>query len=84
MLQIIKIKEICIILLYYVCAITDGKLGCSSGGKVHQMLKKKKLDSTTISSIFNNRSVSTMFTYVPLRFSLLVYFIFRCTVEKPN
>ncbi|KRZ82465.1 hypothetical protein T08_3173 [Trichinella sp. T8] len=33
MLQIIKIKEICIILLYYVCAITDGKLGCSSGGK---------------------------------------------------
>ncbi|KRX56985.1 hypothetical protein T09_14207, partial [Trichinella sp. T9] len=26
---------------------------------------------------FNNRSVSTMFTYVPLRFSLLVYFIFR-------
>ncbi|KRY35854.1 hypothetical protein T01_12298 [Trichinella spiralis] len=38
MLQIIKIKEICIILLYYVivhyyCAISDGKLGCSSGGK---------------------------------------------------
>ncbi|KRZ82461.1 hypothetical protein T08_6922, partial [Trichinella sp. T8] len=27
------VKEICIILLYYVCAITDGKLGCSSGGK---------------------------------------------------
>ncbi|KRX32660.1 hypothetical protein T06_12266 [Trichinella sp. T6] len=21
---------------YYVCAITDGKLGCSSGGKVMQ------------------------------------------------
>ncbi|KRX44812.1 hypothetical protein T05_10714 [Trichinella murrelli] len=33
---------------------------------------------------FNNRSVSTMFTYVPLRFSLLVYFIFRWTVGKPN
>ncbi|KRX64366.1 hypothetical protein T09_1771 [Trichinella sp. T9] len=33
MLQIIKKIEICIILLYYVCAITDGKLGCSSGGK---------------------------------------------------
>ncbi|KRX81339.1 hypothetical protein T06_11879 [Trichinella sp. T6] len=33
LLQIIKINEICIILLYYVCAITDGKLGCSSGGK---------------------------------------------------
>ncbi|KRY16759.1 hypothetical protein T12_5065 [Trichinella patagoniensis] len=30
---------------------------------------------------FNNRSVSTMFTYVPLRFSLLVYFIFRCTTH---
>ncbi|KRY12812.1 hypothetical protein T12_125 [Trichinella patagoniensis] len=26
-------EEICITVPYYVCAITDGKLGCSSGGK---------------------------------------------------
>ncbi|KRX50879.1 hypothetical protein T06_13389, partial [Trichinella sp. T6] len=26
-------EKICITIPYYVCAITDGKLGCSSGGK---------------------------------------------------
>ncbi|KRZ91664.1 hypothetical protein T08_9217 [Trichinella sp. T8] len=28
--------------MFIFCAITDGKLGCSSGGKVYQMLKTKK------------------------------------------
>ncbi|KRX32277.1 hypothetical protein T05_7701, partial [Trichinella murrelli] len=31
-------KKICITIPYYVCAITDGKLGCSSGGKSTSIL----------------------------------------------
>ncbi|KRZ91707.1 hypothetical protein T08_4199 [Trichinella sp. T8] len=41
--------QICITMQYYVCAITDGKLGCSSGGKIHQMLKTKKIPITSVS-----------------------------------
>ncbi|KRX71448.1 hypothetical protein T06_7264 [Trichinella sp. T6] len=61
------LNEVCSLAInHHKCAITDGKLGCSSGGKIHQMLKTK----IPITSVSHQQH------------SVIMYKIIQCNIWK--